>query len=77
MAANYQQQMGMGGPGQMMQQRQQQQQQQQQRPPQAQNNASGQIQQLIFQTLNQQTGPLSGWQAGVPIQERMGLIFNL
>jgi hypothetical protein len=76
MAANFQQQMGMGGPGQMMQQMQQQQQQQQQRQQQG-PNASGQIQQLIFQTLNQQTGPLSGWQASVPIQERMGLIFNL
>jgi hypothetical protein len=73
MAANFQQQMGMGGPGQMMQQMQQQQQQRQQQGP----NASGQIQQLIFQTLNQQTGPLSGWQASVQIQERMGLIFNL
>jgi hypothetical protein len=72
MAANFQQQMGMGGPGQMMQMQQQQQQRQQQGP-----NASGQIQQLIFQTLNQQTGPLSGWQASVQIQERMGLIFNL
>jgi hypothetical protein len=73
MAANFQQQMGMGGPGQMMQQMQQQQQQRQQQGP----NASGQIQQLIFQTLNQQTGPLNGWQASVQIQERMGLIFNL
>ena len=60
----------------MMQQMQRQQQQQQQRQQQG-PNASGQIQQLIFQTLNQQTGPLSGWQASVQIQERMGLIFNL
>ena len=76
MAANFQQQMGMGG--QMMQQRQQQQQQQQQqRPPQGPPSAQGQIQNMIFQTLNQQTGPLSGWQATMSIQERMALIFNL
>jgi hypothetical protein len=74
MAANFQQ-MGMGG--QMMQQRQQQQQQQQQRPPQGPPSAQGQIQNMIYQTLNQQTGPLSGWQAGMSIQERMALIFNL
>jgi hypothetical protein len=73
MAANFQQ--HMGGPGQMMQQRQPQ--QQQQRQPQGQNNATGQIQQLIYNTLNSQTGPLSGWQAGVLINERIGLIFNM
>jgi hypothetical protein len=39
--------------------------------------ASGQIQAMIFETLNQQTGPLSGWQAGMWIQERMDLIFAL
>lgn len=65
----------MGGPGQMMQQRQQQQQQQQHQPQAP--NATSQIQQLIFNTLNAQTGPLSGWQAGVLINERMGLIFNI
>ncbi len=59
----------------MMQQRQPQ--QQQQRQPQGQNNATGQIQQLIYNTLNSQTGPLSGWQAGVLINERIGLIFNM
>jgi len=76
MAANFQQ--HMGGPGQMMQQRQQQQQQQQQQQHQPQaSNASSQIQQMIFNTLNAQTGPLSGWQAGVLINERMGLIFNV
>jgi len=32
---------------------------------------------MIFNTLNAQTGPLSGWQAGVLINERMGLIFNV
>jgi hypothetical protein len=47
------------------------QQQQQQQVP------TEQIQQLIFNTLNQQTGPLSGWQAGVLVQQRIGLIFNL
>jgi hypothetical protein len=39
--------------------------------------AAAQSQQLIFQTLNEQTGLLSGWQALVLIQERAGLIFNL
>jgi hypothetical protein len=36
-----------------------------------------QIQSIIFNTLNSQTGPLSGWQAGVLIQERISLIFNM
>jgi hypothetical protein len=70
MAANFQH---MGGPGQMMPQ-QQRQQQQQQRP---QTGATTQIQSLIFNTLNAQTGPLTGWQAGVLPNERMGLIFNV
>ncbi|KAH8815602.1 hypothetical protein F5884DRAFT_183886 [Xylogone sp. PMI_703] len=48
---------------------------QQQRPPQ--NGAPTQINQLIFQTLNAQTGPLTGWQAGVLIQERISLISNI
>jgi hypothetical protein len=80
MAANFQH---MGGPGQMMpqqqQQRQQQQQQQQQQPqrPQQGGTASTHIQALIFQTLQAQTGPLTGWQAGVLPNERMGLIFNM
>ncbi len=60
----------------MQQRQQQQQQQQQQRQPQGQ-NTTGQIQQLIFNTLNSQTGPLSGWQAGVLINERISLIFNV
>jgi len=71
MAANFQQQMG--GPGQMMAQQQQ---QQQQRPPPG-SNPSGQIQLLIYNTLSAQTGPLSGWQAQVLINERMSLIFNV
>jgi hypothetical protein len=72
MAANFQH---MGGVGQMMPQQQQQRQQQPQRPPQG--NPSSNIQQLIFQTLNQQTGPLNGWQSHVLIQERMSLVFNM
>jgi len=40
-------------------------------------NATGQIQQFIFNTVNLNTGPLSGWQAGVLINERMNSIFNL
>lgn len=65
----------------MLQQQQQQQQQrlqqgQQQRPNQngVQNNN---IQQLIYNTLNQNTGILSGWQSTVLIQERIGLICNM
>jgi hypothetical protein len=73
MAANFQQ--HMGGVGQMMPQQQQQRQQQPQRPPQG--NPSSGIQQLIYQTLNKQTGLLSGWQANVLIQERMSLVFNM
>jgi hypothetical protein len=56
----------------------QQQQQQQQQQRQNQNGpAAIQIQSIIFNTLNTQTGPLSGWQAGVLIQERISLIFNM
>jgi hypothetical protein len=69
MAANFQQ--HMGGPSQMMPQQQQQQRQNQNGP------AAIQIQSIIFNTLNAQTGPLSGWQAGVLIQERISLIFNM
>jgi hypothetical protein len=32
---------------------------------------------IIFNALNAQTRRLSGWQAGVPIQERFRLIFNM
>ncbi|KUJ20910.1 uncharacterized protein LY89DRAFT_418839 [Mollisia scopiformis] len=64
-----QQQMGVG---QMMPQMGQ----QQQRQPQN-TNASAQIQQMIYATLTQQPGPLSGWQAQVLPNERMGLIFNI
>jgi hypothetical protein len=71
MAANFQQ--HMGGVGQMMPQ----QQQQRQQPQRPQGNPSSGIQQLIYQTLNAQTGPLSGWQANVLIQERMSLVFNM
>jgi hypothetical protein len=35
------------------------------------------IQQVIHQTVSSQTGDLSGWQAQVPIQERMDLIFSM
>ena len=76
MAANFQQ---MGAAGQIMQQQQRQQQQgQPQRPDQlGNNNATGQIQSVIFQQLSQNTGPLMGWQAAVMIQERITLIFNV
>lgn len=63
----------------MMQQmqQQQQQQQQQQRAPQQGLNANQQMQQLIFNTLNQQTASMTGWQSGMMLNERMGLIYNL
>jgi iron only hydrogenase large subunit-like protein len=84
MAANFQQQQHMGGPGQMMpqqqqQQRQQQQQQQQQQQRPSQSSATqAQIQQIIFNQLNQPSSqPLTDWQQSLMIQERMGLIFNL
>lgn len=73
MAANFQQ---MGGAAQMMQQ-QQRQQGQPQRPNQPTNGATVQIQQMIYHHLTQNTGPLTGWQATVLIQERIGLIFNM
>jgi hypothetical protein len=76
MAANFPQ--HMGGAGQMMQQQQrQQQQQQQQQPRPGTNGLSGQIQNHIFQTLNAQTGPLTGWQAQMLLQERISLIMNM
>ncbi|KAH6720050.1 hypothetical protein BKA61DRAFT_228493 [Leptodontidium sp. MPI-SDFR-AT-0119] len=66
------QQMGGGpGPGQIMAQ-----QQQQQRQPQG-PHASSQIQAIIYQTLQQQTGTLTGWRTQIMPNERMGLIFNL
>jgi len=75
MAANFQPQMNNGGQMMMQQQRGQ---QPQQRPQQAnQNMVSAQIQQLIFTSLQENTGPLEGWQANVLIQERMGMVFNL
>jgi len=76
MATNFQQ---MGVAGQMMPQQQQQRQQQGQQPRPNQNNngAASQIQQMIFQSLSHNTGQLTGWQAGVLIQERISLIFNL
>jgi len=67
--ANFQQQMG-GGPGPMMPQ------QMQQRQPQN-PHASAQIQSMIFSTLQQQTGTLTGWRTQIMPNERMGLIFNM
>jgi hypothetical protein len=78
MAANFQP--HMGGPGQMMPQQPPQPNPQQQ-PPQAQrglpNGAAAQIQYHIGQSLKAQIQPRSGWQAGVPFQERLYLIFNM
>jgi len=76
MAANFQPQMNNGG--QMMMQQQQRGQQPQQRPQQPnQSMVSGQIQQEIFRSLQDNTGPLEGWQANVMIQERISMVFNL
>lgn len=72
MAANFQP--HMGAPGQMMPQ----QRQQPQRVPQnGGGSAQSQIQQVIYQTVSSQTGPLTGWQSNVLIQERIGLIFSM
>ncbi|CAG8950661.1 hypothetical protein HYFRA_00002871 [Hymenoscyphus fraxineus] len=71
MAQNFQPHMG-GGPGQMMQQRPP-----QQRPPQSALNATQHIQQLIYSAVTAQTGPITGWQTQVLIQERIGLILNI
>jgi len=71
MAANFQP--HMGGPAQMMAQRAQ----SQRAPPNAGSNATTQIQQVIYQTVSQQTGNLTGWQSNVLIQERIGLIFSM
>ncbi|TVY57675.1 hypothetical protein LCER1_G004184 [Lachnellula cervina] len=72
MAANFQP--HMGAPGQMMPQ----QRQQPQRVPQnGGGSAQSQIQQVIYQTVSSQTGPLTGWQSNVLIQERIGLIFSI
>lgn len=67
------QQMGGGpGPGQIMVQQQQQQQRQGQNP-----QVSTQIQSMIYSTIQQQTGDLTGWQTQMLPTERMGLIFNM
>lgn len=71
MAGNFQPQMN--GGGQMMMQRGQQPQQRQQQ----QGAVSNQIQNMIFASLQSNTGPLEGWQATVLIQERMTMVMNL
>ncbi|RDL40555.1 uncharacterized protein BP5553_00534 [Venustampulla echinocandica] len=75
MAANFQPHMGV--PGQMMPQ--QQQRPQQQRQNQAGQHVSAQINQVIFQTVTNQTGQIDpkSWQSQVLIQERISLIFNI
>ena len=66
-------QMGGGpGPNQMMAQQQQQQQRQSQG-----SQGSSQIQAVIYATLQQQTGALTGWRTQIMPNERMGLIFNM
>ena len=73
MAGNFQ---GIGGNGinPMMMQRQQQNQTQG-------DNGSGQgphqLQQLLLTLIQQQTGPLNGWQADVGIAERLGHVWHM
>ncbi|KAK6605485.1 C2H2 type zinc finger domain protein [Botrytis cinerea] len=75
MASNFPQ---MGGAGQMMPQQQQQQQQQQQVHMQMHpNRQPQQLNHMIYQKLQQQGAPPSGWQQMVPAQERMAVIFNI
>lgn len=75
MASNFPQ---MGGAGQMMPQQQQQQQQQQQVHMQMHpNRQPQQLNHMIYQKLQQQGAPPSGWQQMVPAQERMAVIFNM
>ena len=77
MAANFQH---MGGAGQMMPQQQSQPNPQQQQQPQGQGQrqpAASQIQYHITQALKAQIAPRSGWQATVPLQERLLLIYNM
>jgi hypothetical protein len=49
---------------------------QQQYPPKITNATSSQIQDVIYQTIQRETGLLSGWQAGVQIEERVTLILR-
>ncbi|KAJ8065253.1 hypothetical protein OCU04_005952 [Sclerotinia nivalis] len=85
MASNFPQ---MGGAGQMMpqqqqqhqhqqQQQQMQQQMQMQQQQQRQQGMTAQINNAIFQKLQQQGQTPSGWQSVLPPQERMGGIFNI
>jgi hypothetical protein len=78
MASNFP---NMGGAGQMMPQQQQQQQQQQQLQQQQQQQQRSQlpvqVQQLVFQKIQENTGPVTGWQSSVIIQERISTVFNL
>ncbi|KAM0159725.1 hypothetical protein ACHAPG_003411 [Botrytis cinerea] len=74
MASNFPQ---MGGAGQMMPQQQQQQQQQQVHMQMHPNRQPQQLNHMIYQKLQQQGAPPSGWQQMVPAQERMAVIFNI
>ncbi len=67
MAGNFQHMGGAGGNQMMMQQ-------QQHLPQQPPNNA---LQQILYTNIQQQTGPLSGWQANIPIQERFGQVWHM
>jgi hypothetical protein len=49
----------------------------QQQPASGAINGPGQIQNHILQTLNTQTGPLTGWQARMILQERISLIMKM
>jgi len=73
----------MGGPNQALQMQQQaqiqRQQQQQQRAggPGPGMFAQQQVHAMIHAAIQQQPGPLSGWQSQVPLGERVGLIYNV
>jgi hypothetical protein len=72
MAANFQHMPGPGVNPMMMQQQQQLQQPQGQQPGQA-----HQLQQMLLNNIQQQAGPVSGWQATVPVSERFGQVWHM
>jgi hypothetical protein len=74
MAANFQQMPNAGANPRMMQQQQQMLQHQQQN---AAGPATHALQNSLLASIQQQTGPMSGWQANVGINERYGHVWQM